>query len=235
MSALTTQVISPILKMGSELARVSRAPDLPTAAENRPRTMFVTRLLSGSSNADTFLAHLLALPTGSGTAVVLCGGPAGPSFKSHNQDLSLRIQAEDEDLTAKIIDFRHAHPQRHIIVLFDPECLPSAIQLLEDFDMLQIPVDIIFITSRTEREPTFVQQLEANHRPVVHAHQQSLRLDYPKDTLFYPAISPQLESVYADGTLNLRQIVDSSSVGVQIAFERNLMTFATSLRSCLHG
>jgi hypothetical protein len=235
MSALTTQVISPVVKMGAELARVSRAPDLPTTADNFPRTMFLTRLLSGSSEADTFLAHLLALPTGSATAVVQCGGPAGPSFKSHDQSLSLRLQSEDQDLTAKVIDFRVVHNRRHMIILFDPECLRSAIQLLDDFAMLQIPVDILFITCRSEKDPSFVSQLEERNSRVVRAFEKSLRMDYPAGTLLYPPISPQLETAYANGALNLREIVDGSSLGIQLAFERNLMAFATSLQECLHG
>lgn len=112
MSSLTTQDSSPIMKMGAALARISRSPSLPPAAGNIPRTIFVTRLLSGSSDADMFLAHLMALPNGSMNAVAHCGGPAGPTFKSHDQAKAIRLDTDDPDLPAKFIDFRVANRQK---------------------------------------------------------------------------------------------------------------------------
>jgi hypothetical protein len=223
------------MKMGAALARVSRSPNLPQAAGNIPRTIFVTRLLSGSSDADMFLAHLLALPDGSMNVVAHCGGPAGPTFKSHDRAKSIRLDTDDPDLTAKVIDFRVANRQNNMIALFDPECLNAALQLLDTMEDFQVPVDILFITSRFEPTPTFVSRLEANGRRVIRAHKASFRMDVPDDILVYPAISPQLENAYANGELTLRQIVDGSSIGVQVAFEYSLFNFATSLRGHLHG
>lgn len=235
MSALTTTETSAITTMGAALARVSQALCLPSAAGNLPRTIFVTRLLAGSSDADTFLAHLMALPGGSTKALAHCGGPVGPTFKSHNQTLATRLQTDDPDLTSKVIDFRLANRQNHMIALFDPECLHAALQLLDDLEVLQVPVDIMFITSRSEPAPKFVSQLEANGRPVVRAHKASLRNDAPNDIVIYPAISPQLEMEYARGELTLRQIVEGSSTGTQITFERNLNNFSMAMRGQLRG
>lgn len=235
MSSLITQETSPNLKMGADLARAIRAPNLPLGPGNIPRTIFVTRLLSGSSEADTFLAHLTALPHCSTMAIAHCGGPAGPAFKSHDQALAIRLQADDPDLTAKTLDFRVANPQTNMVALFDPECLHAALQLLDDFEVLQAPVDILFITSRTEPLPKFVKQLVAAGRRVGLARKASFRMEMPDDIVIYPPISPQLENAYASGALTLRQIVDGSSIGVQLAFERNLIDFAKSLLGHFHG
>lgn len=234
MSALTTTETSPITTMGAALACVSRAPSLPLAGKF-PRTIFVTRLLAGSSDADKFLAHLLALPDGPTNAVAHCGGPVGPTFKSHNQALAIRLQTDDPDLTAEVVNFRLANPRNHMITLFDPECLHAALQLLDDLKFLQVPVDVIFITSRSEPTPKFLSQLEANGRRVVRAHKASLRNDVHDDIVIYPEISPQLEMEYARGALTLRQIVDGSSTGIQLAFERGLYNFATAMWKQLRG
>ena len=197
--------------------------------------MFIVRLLSGASDADALLAHLIALPSVSTPAIAHCGGPAGPSFKAHDQALALRLETDDPDLTARVIDFRMANEQRHMIALFDPECLRGALQLLDDLALLQVPVDILFVTSRSEPIPKFVSRLEATGHRVVRAHKASLRADDLDGILVYPAISPQLEDAYASGTLTLRQIVDGSSLGNKLAFERNLTAFAISLIGHLHG
>lgn len=101
MSALITQETSAIVKMGNTLARVSRAESLPPALAGLPRTMFIVRLLSGASDADALLAHLIALPSDSTPIVAHCGGPAGPSFKAHDQALALRLETDDPDFTAR--------------------------------------------------------------------------------------------------------------------------------------
>lgn len=235
MSALITQKASEIIKMGDALARASLAPGLPRAAADLPRTFIITRMLSGASEADALLAHLLALPSDLAPAVAHCGGPAGPSFKVHDESLKLRLDADDPDLGAKIIDFRLAHGSRHVVATFDPECIRSALQLVEDLALLRVPADLLFVTSRSEATPRFVSRLEASGSRVVRAHKASLRADDDGEVLIYPGISPQLEAAYASGTLALRQIVQSSSLGIQLAFERSLATFAQSLIGHLHG
>lgn len=144
MSALVPQQQpSAIVKMGEVLARVSRAPSLPLAPAGYPRTMIIVRLLSGASEADALLAHLIALPSSVAPAVVHCGGPAGPSFKAHDEATVLRLETDDPDLVAKVIDFREINERRHVIALFDPECLRGALQVVDDLALLRYPIDIL--------------------------------------------------------------------------------------------
>ena len=235
MSALITQQTSAIMKMGDALARVSLAPSLPWVATGLPRTMIIMRMLAGASEVDALLAHLLALPSDLPPAVAHCGGPAGPSLKVHDQALTLRLDADDPDLTAKVIDFRLANEKRHMIATFDPECIQGGLQLLDDLALLRIPADLLFVTYRREAVPKFVSRLEAAGSRVIRAQKASLRADDPANFLFYPGISPQLEAAYASGTMTLRQIIGVSSLGIQMAFERSLSAFANSLLGHLHG
>lgn len=122
-----------------------------------------------------------------------------------------------------------------MITFSDPECLSAALQLLVNMEDFQVPVDILFITSRFEPTPTFVSRLEANGRRIIRVHKASFRMDVSDDILVYPAISPQLENAYARGELTLRQIVDGSSLGIQVTFENNLSNFSKSLGGHLHG
>lgn len=238
MSSLVPIQPSPIAVMGDRLLRGSLAPPLPLTEVGHPRTIFLFRMLSGAAETDCLLSHMLALPYDPEPVVAHCGGPAGPSFKAHPEALRARFDADDPDLMAKLIDFRIAHPMASLFGTFDadPACIDAGLSALQSLrTRLDVAVDIILVTSRTEPVPKFVAQLRYNGDHVIHAHPASLRPTLSGDVLAYPAISPSIEKEYSTGKLSLRTIVNSSSFGIREAFEINLSRFRESVGGHLHG
>lgn len=236
MSSLVPVRPSPIAVMGDQLLRGSMAHPLPPTGAGHPRTTFLFRMLSGAAETDCLLGHLLALPFDPDPVLAHAGGPAGPSFKAHSPALRARFDSDDADLMAKLIDFRMEHPAAHLFASFDPECIDAGLRTLQSLRVhFNLAVDNIFVTSRTESVPKFVERLQSCGDHVIHAHPASLRPVTSGDVLSYPAVSPTVEREYAQGKLSLRTIVNSSSFGVRVAFEENLAAFRECLGSQLYG
>lgn len=227
--------------LARHLLNGAEQPSLPATFDNRPRTFVVIRMQAGQAESDA-LIDCLALLSNPDPLLVLCGGPASSPYKSHPDDLKRRFDVFEAETESQLIDLRLSDEfgGRHMIAVFDPNLAPTCLSFIQVLtaDPFNVPVDVIYVASRTERHLPFVDRCRDSGTEPIIAEQRSLATEHGhEDRLVFPAI-PRPFIVHREthsGLGRLNTLLKLATPGTIATFRQSLLRFQNDLRSVLHG
>lgn len=232
---VTTQR-NPIQIMGNALVRVNAHPGLSDSAGSTPRTILVGRILAGASDSDLLVAHILCLSRAEVFGIAILGEPAGPTFKTHPADKRARFESDDPGAVGAFVDWRFSLPSTTVVASFDPSCAGALIETAELFRSTfpDVPIDVIFLAARDEKEPGLVHQLRARVGKVIMARPSSMRSRFdPSEEVDVPALPRNLLEDYQACQGPLRTLAAGLQPGSQAMFAQSLTKFANALEDHL--